>query len=197
MSSPHDDLTDLQELRLRALARLNVRGSSRRLPSDAAAALGVLHQLVSSPSTVEDALTLLHELQVHQVELDMQAEELRSSRVELEADLRRRTELYDHAPVGCFAIAEDTTLHDLNLLGAKLLGLEREALLGCALAGFLTPASADALHALLARVSQGQVQGSCPLELARRGAGSSRLHASACAEPAGQGFLVAILPGQA
>ena len=88
----------------------------------ATAAYGVLHELASSPTTAADALALLHELQVHQVELDLQAEELRASRMELEAALRRQIQLYDAAPVGHATIDPSCTLLELNLTGAAMLG---------------------------------------------------------------------------
>jgi hypothetical protein len=78
------------------------------------------------PANRTDALTLLHELQVHQVELDLQAQELHESRAELESTLRRQIELYDHQPVGCFAVDSRCILHELNLTGADMLGVARD-----------------------------------------------------------------------
>jgi hypothetical protein len=97
----------------------------------------VLHALASSPQTATDALTLLHELQVHQVELDLQAQELHESRAELESTLRRQIELYDHQPVGCFTVDSRCILHELNLTGADMLGVARDAAFGLP----LTPSS--------------------------------------------------------
>ena len=48
---------------------------------------------------------LIHELSVHQIELEMQQEELMQSRDEMEAGLERYTELYDFAPVGYLTLA--------------------------------------------------------------------------------------------
>ncbi len=87
-------------LRSRAVAHL--KGSEARL--DGSPALRVLYDLASSPSTAPDALALLHELQVHQVEVDLQDEELRRSRAEMESSLNRQVQLYDYAPVGCFTL---------------------------------------------------------------------------------------------
>ena len=57
--------------------------------------------------TDADTQRLVHELQVHQIELEMQNEELRQSRAEAEAGLERYTELYDFAPVGYLTLGRD------------------------------------------------------------------------------------------
>jgi hypothetical protein len=85
----------LSNLRHRATSRLSAGAGATRAPVSASNALAVLHDLASSPETAADALALLHELQVHQVELDLQADELRESRAGLETALRRQTDLYD------------------------------------------------------------------------------------------------------
>ena len=190
MSSLMISLGRQADLRLRALSRLNdsVDGQKRASTSDA---LRVLFELASAPSTADDALALLHELQVHQVELELQDEELRSSRAELEAALSRQIELYDAAPVGCFSVDARLVLYELNLTGARVLGFEREALLGRALDGFFSPPDADRLHTLLARTKAGQPAESCALELLQLGAGPRTIQASAAIDPSGQGFLIA------
>ena len=77
-----------------------------------------------------DAKRLLHELQVHQVELEMQNVELRKTRDELEVALEKYTEIYDFAPAGYFTLTENGTIQMLNLTGASLIGTERSQLLG-------------------------------------------------------------------
>src|SRR6202790_727889 len=106
------------DLRLRALQRLTGENSSHDARLNASAAFRVLHDLASSPSTGGAALALIHELQVYQVELDLQDEELRRSRAELEATLIRQVKLYDYAPVACFTVDRTTTLRELNLTAA-------------------------------------------------------------------------------
>ena len=81
------------------------------------------------PATEADTRRLVHELQVHQIELEMQNEELVQSRAEVEALLRQYTDLYDFAPVGYFTLARDGAIHQVNLAGANLLGVERGALI--------------------------------------------------------------------
>jgi len=90
-----------------------------------------------TPVSTEDARRFLLELQVHQVELELQNEELRLSRAAVEEGLARYTELYDFAPVGYFTFFRDGTIRELNLPGARLLGTERERVLGRTLNGFL------------------------------------------------------------
>jgi len=80
-----------------------------------------------APARAEaDTQRLVHELQVHQIELEMQNEELHRSRAEVEAWLERYTELYDFAPVGYLAFGRDGVIRQVNLTGARLLGVEHE-----------------------------------------------------------------------
>jgi len=145
-----------QTLRTQALSRLTGDCAPTGRQATASAALDVLHQLASSPATAADALTLLHELQVHQVEVELQNEELHRNRTELEADLLRLTQCHDHAPVGCFTIDRGLVLCEVNRTGARLLGVEREALPGRTLDAFLAPQGAETLRTLLAQVDAGQ-----------------------------------------
>jgi two-component system NtrC family sensor kinase len=73
---------------------------------------------------------LLHELQVHQVELELQNDELRRTQGELELAHARYLALYDFAPVGYFSVDERGCLTSINLAGAAMLGGERAGLLG-------------------------------------------------------------------
>jgi len=180
------------DLRTRAVSQLTGR------PPDgahqgAAAAFGVLHELASSPSTAADALALLHELQVHQVEVELQAEELRTSRAELESSLQRQIQLYDAMPVGCFTVDLVGTLHELNLPGAALLESERDALVGQSLYSFFTPESAQLLRLQLTHVSVGREALACSLQLARRMGDPQVVHATFNADPGGRTFLVALM----
>ena len=180
-------------LRVRALQRLSGPRGLKDAAASAAAALGVLHELASSPATADDALALLHELQVHQVELEMQAEELRESRAELEATLQRQIQLYETAPVGFFTIDRHAVLHELNLPGAVLLGSDRDTLLGRHLDSLLAPHSARTLHAMLAQIDEGSRVEAGALELAARSGASHVVQASVGADPSRGRYLVALM----
>lgn len=72
----------------------------------------------------------LHELQVHQIELEMQNRALRESQQELEASRDRYADLYDFAPLGYTSLDEETRISEINLAGAAMLGIERSRLKG-------------------------------------------------------------------
>lgn len=71
---------------------------------------------------------LIHELHVHQVELEMQNEELRKANEIADAALKKYTMLYDFAPMGYFTIDSECKIRDLNFTGAELLGEKRFSL---------------------------------------------------------------------
>ena len=92
---------------------------------------------------------LLHELQVHQAELEMQNEELRRSHVALEEARDRYVDLYDFAPVAYLTVSTSGTVLDANLTCATLLGVDRAKLRGRPFVAFVHPDDADGWHALL------------------------------------------------
>lgn len=142
----------LAELRQRAATRLPGAGAAKGSPARAADALTVLFSLASSPETAKDALTLMHELQVHQVEIDLQAQELLESRSELEAALRRQVARYHGLPVGCFTLDARTVVLELNETAAGMLGLARDDAVGLSLGAFLDAEGADRLRSVIGRV---------------------------------------------
>jgi PAS domain S-box-containing protein len=122
--------------------------------------------------------------------LDLQDEELRRSRADLEMTLSRQVQLYDFAPVGSFTVDRSTALRELNLTAASMLGAERDRLLGRSLDSFLAPQSARALHEMLTGVSDGASTEVDELELlARRGA-PRRVHACANRDQGSEHFLI-------
>lgn len=91
----------------------------------------------------EESARLLHELQVHQIELEMQNEELRRSQEELERSRARYFELYDLAPVGYFTLSERSIILEANLTSAAMLGLPKGALSRTPLTRYILPDDQD------------------------------------------------------
>lgn len=100
----------------------------------------------------EDALALVHELQVHQVELEMQNEELRRVNIELDEALRQYSDLYEFAPIGYFTLNDRGVILSVNLAGAKLMGRERSNLIGAPFRAFVAPSSLAGFDAFCRKV---------------------------------------------
>jgi PAS domain S-box-containing protein len=92
--------------------------------------------------------TLLHELEVHQVELQMQNDDLRRTEIDLAKSRDRYRSLYDHAPFGYMTLEQDGTIVDANPTAADLLGLYRREAVGLRLSSFMDPEAADRFHLL-------------------------------------------------
>ncbi|MEI8140090.1 MAG: ATP-binding protein [bacterium] len=93
------------------------------------------HELKSlSPEQLQKQL---HELHVHQIELEMQNEELRRTQVELDATRARYFDLYDLAPIGYCSLNKQGVILEANLTAAVLLGLPRGALLSQPISHFI------------------------------------------------------------
>ena len=108
MNKEEQNLTEAQLLRLKAEEKLKEqqgKGGKKIMESD--------------------TKKLLHELQVHQIELEMQNDELQNAYETAEKALKKYTMLYDFAPMGYFTLGNDGNICDLNFTGAELLGEKR------------------------------------------------------------------------
>ncbi|MDW7709655.1 MAG: histidine kinase [Deferrisomatales bacterium] len=85
----------------------------------------------------EEARRTLHELRVHQIELEMQNEELRRTQAELELARARYFDLYDRAPVAYCTLTEWGIIREVNLTAATLLGVTAGALVGQPITRFI------------------------------------------------------------
>ena len=114
------------------------RAAEKRLRAPGAARPGS----AASPAGPE----LLHELQVHQMELEMQNDELRCSQAALARNNARYVDLYDRAPVGFCTLDADGLISEANLMLATLLGRNRDSLLGKPLTAFIARDDQDILY---------------------------------------------------
>lgn len=193
MSDHAVDTTTPHDLRTRAATRLGRPATGAATVTGPAGALAALHALATSPTTAADALALLHELQVHQVELDMQARELRDSRDELESALRRQIALYDFQPVACFTVDRHLVVHELNEAGARLLGMERGAACGLGLHAFVGARGADTLQTMADLAATGEAVPAVGLTWRTAQEAQHTMQAHLAVDPAGGGCLLVLV----
>jgi len=155
MINEDQDLTDAQLLRLNAEKQLKVTQKKK-----------------SNSADEIDAKRLMHELQVHQIELEMQNDELRLAYETAEKALRKYTMLYDFAPMGYFTLDADGTIEDLNFTAAELLGDRRFSFVGSNFKLFVSEPSKKIFIAFLDSIYAGNTKESCEIILDY----SDRLH---------------------
>ncbi|HEV3272788.1 MAG TPA: ATP-binding protein [Candidatus Methylacidiphilales bacterium] len=124
---------------------------------------------VAGTGSAVEMQRLVHELQVHQIELEMQNEELLESRAQMESALERYTDLYDFAPVGYFTLSADGTIREVNLPGARLLGLERTRLVGGRFGTFVSENTRPIFDIWLEEVFATQAKQVCAVGLVKEG----------------------------
>ncbi len=117
----------------------------------------------------EDARAMVHELRVHQIELEMQNEELRQAQVELDIVRGRYFDLYDLAPVGYCTLSAQGLLLEVNLTAATLLGLSRRALIRQPIARFIARADQDVYYLYRKRLLETGETLSCELRMVKHG----------------------------
>lgn len=146
-------------------------------------ALQLLHRLSSNPDNAEDALKLLHELQVHQVELDLQNEEIASNEQALEEELGLYRALYDGAPMAYCVVDFEGTVIQANASAAELFGVAQGNLEGQRIDTFLNPKSQPTLLSLLKNVAKNRNKDGCVVQMAGKAGGSRRLQFLASFSP--------------
>ena len=139
------------------------------------------------PPSPGDARALLHELQVHQIELEMQNESLQRAQIEAQQGADKYAELFDFAPVGYFVLDARGAIREVNLAGAALFGLDRQRVTGRPFEPHLAPDSRAGFRELLRRVRAGEGQRSCEVRLLGPGQGlcDALVKASPAANEAG------------
>jgi len=115
---------------------------------------------------------LVHELNVHKIELEMQNEELRKAQLALEETRDKYIDLYDFAPVGYFTFTPEALIQEVNLTGAALLGIERQKLISARFRRFVAPEGLDKWDRYLLNVLAYGEKQSCDLQLIRENGGA-------------------------
>lgn len=155
-------------------------------------ALAVLQDMATTPGSASAAVKLLHELQVHQVELDLQHEQLEQSREELSHALDDYVERFDFAPLAYCVIGRDGMIHEGNLAAAALFGLEPSALRGRRIESLLAPQSQFACLTMLKRLRGGSTREAFEFHINGSG-GIGRRHRVIATVPAtGRSFMMMV-----
>ena len=110
-------------------------------------------------------LELNHELQVNQVELELQNDELRRSRLELENSYTKYFDLYDLAPIGYVTLDRHGLIREINLAGAELLGGSGRRLDGVVFTRFVAQSSRDEFHRFFRRLFGSKQPQECQVRL--------------------------------
>jgi len=119
----------------------------------------------------EDIQRLIHEFNVHQIELEMQNEELHRARLEVEESRSRFSDLYDFAPLGYFTFDARGKIEEVNLTGADLLGVERRKLTGRGFSRFIAKNFHDTFYLHSRTVIETMMKQYCEVKLINKDGG--------------------------
>ncbi|GAA5182167.1 hypothetical protein GCM10025771_30790 [Niveibacterium umoris] len=129
------------------------------------------------PDDEPSSLRLVHELQVHQIELEMQNEELVHVQSELEHALKRYEQLYENAPVGYLTLSADGIIGALNLTAATMFGAERAVLVGRRFDALVSDGDLPLWRAAMASMLRKECGGRQHVDLALRQSDGELIHA--------------------
>lgn len=117
-----------------------------------------------------DMLRIIQELEAHQIELELQNEELLSAKEAAEKAERKYFELYDLSPAGYFTLHSDGSILELNPAGAKILGKERKPLIGSTFAFFISQDTRIVFTEFLDKVFISNTVETCEIKLEKKSA---------------------------
>ena len=123
----------------------------------------------NSLASEADSLKLIHELQVHQIELEMQNEELMQAKELAEAATKKANVLFDFAPSGYFTVTRTGEIIELNLMGARLLGKDKHLLKNKPVTQFIAPSSKTIFSSFLYNVFESKTRQNCEIEVSSNG----------------------------
>jgi len=136
---------------------------------------------------------LVHELQVHEIELVMQCEALREAHAAADDERARYTDLYDFAPTGYLTLSREGLVTEANLAAASMLGMNRDTLLGGALALHVHVEDRQLLESCLTSVSAATPRAKCDLRLADPSLGTRAVHLECVTSATGSSVRLSLL----
>ncbi len=145
------------------------------------------------PSNYADIVRLLHELQVHQIELEMQNEELLSAKEKAERTEDRYTELYDFSPSGYLTLSKGKEITELNFAAARMLGKERSLLMNRHFDQFILTGEKDAFHRFFEDIFSSNEKQTCEMKLAGKNNRPVYVILSGTVSPCGENCLLSMV----
>lgn len=142
----------------------NRKGKSKDLRKTAEDKAGLENADLSGMSP-EDINKLVHELRVHQIELEMQNDEIRRTHEELERSRSEYVDLYDFAPVGYLTLDNKGIILKMNLTAASMLGIERNKLINKPFSICISEGSSHIFFAFLKKVFEEKTQNNCEIRI--------------------------------
>jgi transcriptional regulator with PAS, ATPase and Fis domain len=142
------NLTDAQMLRIKAEEKLKEK-----------------QKKINKPVLEADVKKILHELQVHQIELEMQNEELQEAYETAEKALKKYTMMYDFAPLGYFTLDSEGGISELNFTGAEMLGDKRFTLVNKNFKLFVAQDSQLEFNKFFSKIYTSNAKESCEIML--------------------------------
>lgn len=122
---------------------------------------------------------MLHALQVHQIELEMQNEQLQQAHIALEESRDRYLDLFEFAPIGYFTLDANNLIAEVNFVGATLLGEDRKKLLLKPFSKYIVAEDCDQFYLRMSRLSRDKVQQNYDLQIKRGHASTRHVHLDA------------------
>ncbi|HSG66759.1 MAG TPA: PAS domain S-box protein, partial [Gammaproteobacteria bacterium] len=169
---------DVEALRREAEEKIRERGGRREAPLSADEIEGVLH-----------------DLRVHQIELEMQNDELRRAQASLVAERGRYFDLFELAPVGYLTLSSEGVILEANLTAASILSAPRSEIVGKPLTSFISPDDQDVYYRYRRRVESGDPPEACEMRIVQPGGARLwvALSTIAAREPDGSAVVRAVM----
>ncbi len=121
----------------------------------------------TSPSNLSESeiIRLIHELEVHQIELEMQNEELLLAKEQAEKAAQKYAELFLYAPAGYFTLSRSGEILELNLVASQIFGIEKHALLNRQFGAFVSEDTRPIFNEFLENIFKFHTRSSCDITL--------------------------------
>jgi len=140
-----------------------------------------------------ETLKLIHELEVHQIELEMQNEEIMLSKNQAKLATEKYAELYDFASSCYFTLSEKGNIIDLNLSGSEMLGKERSHLKNRSFNFFVSNDTRPIFNHFLGKVFKSKIKETCEVNFSNNGSLPMNAHLTGIVTKNGEQCLVTVI----